>query len=436
ASGKARILHSPKESDKLQEGEILVTERTNPDWDPILKKAAGIITNQGGRTSHAAIVAREVGAAAIVGSNNATKVIKEGQEITVSCAEGDTGIVYDGLLDWDENEIDLSSLEKPKTQPMLILADPDQAFKFSFYPSAGVGLMRMEFIINNSIQIHPMALRHFDSLKDQAVKDKIQKLTHHYPDKADYFVHKLAEGIGTIAAAFYPKDVIVRTSDFKTNEYANLIGGKEFEPVESNPMLGFRGASRYYNPKYQDAFALECKALKRVRETMGFTNVKIMIPFCRTLKEADKVVGVLEENGLKRGENGLQLYMMTEIPNNIILAEQFAKYFDGFSIGSNDLTQLTLGVDRDSELLSDIFDINDPGVKQMIAMVIKSANKTNTKIGLCGQAPSDYPEFTQFLVETGINSISFNPDALISGIKNINKAEENIVQYGMAESSN
>ncbi|WP_324028132.1 phosphoenolpyruvate synthase [Maribacter sp. BPC-D8] len=436
SSGKARILHSPEESDKLQEGEILVTERTNPDWDPILKKAAGIITNQGGRTSHAAIVAREVGAAAIVGSNNATEVIKDGQEITISCAEGDTGVVYDGLLEWEENEVDLSTLGKPHTQPMLILADPDQAFKFSFYPSAGVGLMRMEFVINNSIQIHPMALKHFDTLKDQAVKDKIQKLTHHYPDKADYFVHKLAEGIGTIAAAFYPKDVIVRTSDFKTNEYANLIGGKEFEPVESNPMLGFRGASRYYNPKYQDAFELECKALKRVRETMGLNNVKVMIPFCRTLKEAEKVVAVLEKNGLKRGENGLQLYMMAEIPNNIILAEQFAKYFDGFSIGSNDLTQLTLGVDRDSELLSDIFDINDIGVKQMIAMVIESANKTNTKIGLCGQAPSDYPEFAQFLVEKGINSISFNPDALISGIKNINKAEKNIVEYGMAESSN
>ncbi|WP_158849245.1 phosphoenolpyruvate synthase [Algibacter sp. L1A34] len=436
ASGKARILHSPKESDKLQKGEILVTERTNPDWDPILKKAAGIVTNQGGRTSHAAIVAREVGAAAIVGSNNATEVIKDGQEITISCAEGDTGIVYDGLLEWNETEIDLTTLGKPKTQPMLILADPDQAFKFSFYPSAGVGLMRMEFVINNSIQIHPMALKHFDTLKDQAVKDKIQKLTHHYPDKSDYFVHKLAEGIGTIAAAFYPKDVIVRTSDFKTNEYASLIGGTEFEPVESNPMLGFRGASRYYNPKYQDAFALECKALKRVRETMGLTNVKVMIPFCRTLKEAAKVVEVLEKNGLKRGENGLQLYMMTEIPNNIILAEQFAEFFDGFSIGSNDLTQLTLGVDRDSELLSDIFDINDIGVKKMIAMVIKSAHKTNTKIGLCGQAPSDFPEFAQFLVEKGINSISFNPDALISGIKNINSAEKNKATFGMAESSN
>ncbi|EPR66364.1 phosphoenolpyruvate synthase [Cyclobacterium qasimii] len=424
SSGKARILHSPEESDKLQEGEILVTERTNPDWDPILKKAAGIITDQGGRTSHAAIVAREVGAAAIVGSNNATKVIKDGQDITISCAEGDTGIVYEGLLEWDEKEVDIAALEKPKTQPMLILADPEQAFKFSFYPSEGVGLMRLEFVINNSIQIHPMALKHFDDLKDAAVKEKIEKLTHHYPDKSDYFVHKLAEGIATIAAAFYPKDVIVRTSDFKTNEYANLIGGTEFEPVESNPMLGFRGASRYYNPKYQEAFALECKAIKKVRETMGLDNVKIMIPFCRTLKEAAKVVEVMGKNGLKRGEHGLQLYMMTEIPNNIILAEQFAEFFDGFSIGSNDLTQLTLGVDRDSELLSDIFDINDPGVKKMIAMVIESAHKTHTKIGLCGQAPSDYPEFAQFLVEKGINSISFNPDALISGIKNINNAEK------------
>ncbi|CAZ98007.1 phosphoenolpyruvate synthase [Zobellia galactanivorans] len=436
SSGKARILHSPEESDKLQKGEILVTERTNPDWDPILKKAAGIITDQGGRTSHAAIVAREVGAAAIVGSNNATKVIKDGQDITISCAEGDTGIVYDGLLEWNENEVDIAALGNPKTQAMLILADPEQAFKYSFYPSAGVGLMRLEFVINNSIQIHPMALKHFDRLKDPAVKEKIQKLTHHYPDKSDYFVHKLAEGIATIAAAFYPKDVIVRTSDFKTNEYANLIGGTEFEPVESNPMLGFRGASRYYNPKYQDAFALECMALKRVRETMGLTNVKVMIPFCRTLKEAAKVVSVLEKNGLKRGENGLQLYMMTEIPNNIILAEQFAEYFDGFSIGSNDLTQLTLGVDRDSELLSDIFDINDIGVKKMIAMVIESARKTHTKIGLCGQAPSDYPEFAQFLVEKGINSISFNPDALIAGIKNITKAEKNKIGYGMAQSSN
>ena len=436
SAGRARILHSPSESDKLRPGEILVTEKTDPDWDPILKKAAGIITDQGGRTSHAAIVAREVGAAAIVGAINATKAIKDGQEITISCADGDTGVVYDGILKWEEQVVDTTTLKKPETQPMLILADPDQAFKLSFYPSAGVGLMRLEFVINNYIQIHPMALRHFDTLKDASAKKEIEKLTHNYPDKADYFVHKLAEGIATIAAAFYPKDVIVRTSDFKSNEYANLIGGKEFEPLESNPMIGFRGASRYYHPKYQAAFELECKAMKMVREEMGFDNVKVMIPFCRTLKEADKVVTLMAKHGLKRGENGLQLYMMTEIPNNVILAEAFAQYFDGFSIGSNDLTQLTLGVDRDSELLSDIFDINDPGVKKMIEMVIASAHKTHTKIGLCGQAPSDYPEFAQFLVENGIDSISFNPDALISGINNINIAEESMVSFGLAANSN
>ncbi|MEG3659248.1 phosphoenolpyruvate synthase [Arenibacter palladensis] len=436
SAGKARIIHSPLESDKLQAREILITEKTDPDWDPILKKAAGIITDQGGRTSHAAIVAREVGAAAIVGTLNATKTIKDGQDITISCADGDRGVVYDGILKWDEKVVDIKSLKKPTTQPMLILADPEQAFKLSFYPTAGVGLMRLEFVINNSIQIHPMALKHFHKLKDTTAKTLIEKLTHHYPDKAKYFVHKLAEGIATIAAAFYPKDVIVRTSDFKSNEYANLIGGKEFEPLESNPMIGFRGASRYYHPKYQEAFELECMAMKMVREEMGFNNVKIMIPFCRTLKEAERVVDLMAAYGLKRGENGLQLYMMTEIPNNVILAEEFSHFFDGFSIGSNDLTQLTLGVDRDSELLSDIFDANDPGVKKMIALVIASACKTNTKIGLCGQAPSDYPEFAQFLVEQGINSISFNPDALIDGIKNINMAEESQVSFGMAESSN
>ncbi|MCM4163395.1 MULTISPECIES: phosphoenolpyruvate synthase [unclassified Arenibacter] len=436
AAGKARIIHSPLESYKLRPGEILITEKTDPDWDPILKKAAGIITDQGGRTSHAAIVAREVGAAAIVGTLNATKTITDGQQITISCADGDTGVVYDGILKWDEKTVDTKSLKKPATQPMLILADPEQAFKLSFYPSAGVGLMRLEFVINNSIQIHPMALKHFDNLKDTSVRTLIEKLTNHYPDKADYFVHKLAEGIATIAAAFHPKDVIVRTSDFKSNEYANLIGGKEFEPVESNPMIGFRGASRYYHPKYQEAFELECKALKMVREDMGLNNVKIMIPFCRTLKEAEKVVALMAHYGLKRGENGLELFMMTEIPNNVILAEEFSRFFDGFSIGSNDLTQLTLGVDRDSELLGDIFDTNDPGVKKMIAMVIASAHKTNTKIGLCGQAPSDYPEFAQFLVEAGINSISFNPDALIEGIRNINMAEQSKISFGMAESSN
>ncbi len=436
SAGRARILHSPKESDKLLEGEILVTERTDPDWDPILKKAGGIITDQGGRTSHAAIVAREMGAAAIVGTLNATKLIKDGQEITLSCAEGDAGIVYDGILEWDEKEVDTSNLRKPRTQPMLILADPDQAFKLSYYPAEGVGLMRLEFVINNAIQIHPMALKHFDTLKDVSAKREIERLTHHFPDKANYFVHKLAEGVATIAAAFYPKDVIVRTSDFKTNEYANLIGGREFEPIEANPMIGFRGASRYYHPKYQEAFELECRAMKMVREEMGFENVKVMIPFCRTLKEAKKVVDLMATYGLGRGENGLQLYMMVEIPNNVVLAEEFAQYFDGFSIGSNDLTQLTLGVDRDSGLLSDIFDINDPGIKKMLAMVLASAKRTHTKIGLCGQAPSDYPEFAHFLVENGIDSISFNPDALINGIRNINIAEERKVTFGMAASSN
>ena len=423
-SGKARILLSPKESDKLQPGEILVTEKTDPDWDPILKKAAGIITNQGGRTSHAAIVAREVGAAAIVGTINATQVIKDGQDVTISCTEGDTGIVYKGILKWQEKELDLKNLKKPKTQTMLILADPDQAFKLLFYPAIGVGLMRLEFVINNVIQIHPMALKHYDKIQDLQVKEKIEKLTHHFHNKEDYFIQKLAESVAKIAAAFYPNDVIVRMSDFKSNEYANLIGGNQFEPIESNPMIGFRGASRYYHPKYQEAFELECKAMKIVREDMGFDNVKIMIPFCRTLKEASKVVDLLGKNGLERGKQGLQVYMMTEIPNNVILAEEFANYFDGFSIGSNDLTQLTLGVDRDSQLLSDIFDCNDPGVKKIISMAIASAHKTKTKIGLCGQAPSDFPEFAQFLVEQGINSISFNPDALITGIENINKAEE------------
>jgi pyruvate,water dikinase len=427
STGKARILHSPKEAYKLQKGEILVTEKTNPDWDPILKKSGGIITNQGGRTSHAAIVAREVGTPAIIGTGNAVQVIRDGQDITISCAEGDTGKVYSGILKWEEKEVNIKAFKKPQTQPMLILADPEQAFRLSFYPAEGIGLMRLEFVINNSIQIHPMALKHFDKIKNSEVKQKIEKLTHHYHNKEQYFVHKLAEGVATIAAAFHPREVIVRMSDFKSNEYANLIGGQEFEPKESNPMIGFRGASRYYHAKYQEGFVMECQAMKMVREDMGLENVKIMIPFCRSLKEAKKVVDLMESYGLKRGENGLQFYMMTEIPSNVLLAEEFAEYFDGFSIGSNDLTQLTLGVDRDSELLSEIFDINDPAVKKMIAMVIESARKTKTKIGLCGQAPSDYPEFAQFLVEKGIDTISFNPDALITGIQNINEAEKRMV---------
>ena len=423
ASGKARILYSPAEISKLKEGEILVTERTDPDWDPVLKKATAIITDQGGRTSHAAIVAREVGAIAIVGAVNATSAIKDGQTITVSAAEGDTGFVYEGKLEWEEKTTDISHIKMPATKAMLILGHPEQAFKYSFLPNDGVGLMRMEFIINNAIGIHPMALQHFEKITDEKVRELIEKRTHHYSDKRDYFIHRLAEATSFIAAAFYPKDVIVRMSDFKSNEYANLIGGKEFEPNEENPMIGFRGASRYYHPLYKEGFEMECKAMKLVREEMGFTNVKLMIPFCRTVDEARKVTGLMKEYGLERGKNALELYMMVEIPSNALLAEKFAKHFDGFSIGSNDLTQLTLGADRDSSLLSDIFSPFDPDVMQLIRMSIEKAKAAGIKIGLCGQAPSDYPEYAKFLVECGIDSISFNPDALLKGIENILLAE-------------
>ncbi len=425
ASGKARILHSPLEISKLNEGEILVTERTDPDWDPVLKKATAIVTNQGGRTSHAAIVAREVGAIAIVGTGNGTTAIKDGQYITVSAADGDTGTVYDGLLKWDEKEIDITSIPKPATKTMLILAHPDEAFHYSFLPNDGVGLMRMEFIITNAIGIHPMALRHFDELNDSSTKEKISSITTQFPDKQEYFIQKLAEATAVIAAAFYPKDVIVRMSDFKSNEYANLLGGKQFEPNEENPMIGFRGASRYYHPLYKDGFEMECKAMKMVRNEMGLSNVKLMIPFCRTITEAQKVIEVMQEFGLKRNENGLELFVMIEIPSNALLAEEFAKYFDGFSIGSNDLTQLTLGADRDSELLSKTFSPFDPAVMQLIAMTLSKAKKTKTHTGLCGQAPSDYPEYAEFLIENGIDSISFNPDAILKGMENIYQAEKN-----------
>jgi pyruvate,water dikinase len=423
-AGKARILHSPADSHLLKEGEILVTQRTNPDWDPILKKAAGIITEQGGRTSHAAIVAREIGAVAVVGTGNATEVIPPGEEVTISCADGETGFVYEGRLAWEEHHTDIKDLQMPETQVMLILGDPEQAFRLAAYPNQGIGLMRLEFIINNAIQIHPMALVQFEKVKDKAVRQEIERLTHHYPDKARYFVHKLAEAVATIAAAFYPKDVIVRMSDFKSNEYANLIGGQFFEPKEDNPMLGFRGASRYYHPKYQPGFELECQAMRRVREEMGLENVKLMIPFCRSVEEAKKVIQVMEGQGLRRGTRGLELYMMVEIPSNVILAEDFARYFDGFSIGTNDLTQLVLGVDRDSDLLSDIFSASDPAVMKMISSVISTAHQTHSKIGLCGQAPSDDPAFASFLVEAGIHSISFNPDAVVKGINNMRQAEQ------------
>lgn len=428
ATGIARILHSPEESDKLNKGEIVVTEVTSPDWDPVLKKAAAIITNKGGRTSHASIVARELGVPAIVGCDEATTKIADGEMITVSCCEGETGFVYKGKLVFKEMTLDFSNIKKPETtEVMMIVGDPDKAFKLSFYPNDGVGLMRIEFIITHSVQIHPMALIKFNELKDAAVKQKIETLTHHYPNKEKYFIDKLSEGVATIAAAFYPKDVIVRMSDFKTNEYANLIGGRDFEPHEENPMLGFRGASRYYNDLYKEGFRLECEAIKKVRNEMGLINVKVMIPFCRTVEEGNKVIAVMKSYGLEQGVNNLEVYVMAEIPSNVILAEKFATIFDGFSIGSNDLTQLTLGIDRDSAIISDLFSEQNEAAKEMIATMIHKAKKAGVKIGLCGQAPSDFPEFANFLVEQGIDSISFNPDALLKGIENINKAELNFV---------
>ena len=428
ATGIARVLHSPQEAGKLKSGEIIIADTTSPDWDPVLQKSAGLITNKGGRTSHAAIVARELGVPAVVGCADATSKIKDGQLITVSCSEGKKGFVYEGELKFTTTEHDFSNTKKPKkTQVMLIVGDPDNAYELSFYPNDGVGLMRIEFIITHSVQIHPMALVKFNELKDKSVKQKIQKLTHLYTDKKQYFVDKLSEGVATIAAAFYPKDVIVRMSDFKTNEYANLIGGKDFEPHEENPMLGFRGASRYYNDLYTEGFRLECEAILKVRNDMGLTNVKVMIPFCRTVDEGKKVIAIMKKYGLKQGANNLEIYVMAELPSNVILADQFAKIFDGFSIGSNDLTQLTLGIDRDSSIISDLFSEDNDAPKEMISMVIRKAKKAGVKIGLCGQAPSDLPEFARFLVEEGINSISFNPDALLKGIKNINKAEKKTI---------
>ncbi|MBP6730769.1 MAG: phosphoenolpyruvate synthase [Chitinophagales bacterium] len=424
SSGIARIINSPAEADRLQQGEVLVTDITNPDWDPILKRASAIITNKGGRTSHAAIVAREMGTNAIVGTIDATQKIKDGDAVTVSCAQGKNGVVYEGLLTWQERQINFRDIKMPETAPMLILGDPDKAFKYSFYPNCGIGLMRLEFIINSAIRIHPMALVKFDALTDKKVRQEIESITSQYSNKEEYFIDKLSQAVSTIAAAFYPKEVIVRMSDFKTNEYANLIGGQSFEPKEENPMIGFRGASRYYNERYREGFRLECEAMKRVRDEMGLTNVKLMIPFCRTVEEGNKVVSLMSDYGLVRGENGLEIYVMAEIPSNVILAKEFAEVFDGFSIGSNDLTQLTLGLDRDSAIISDLFDENNEAVKIMISNVIRAAHSAGAKIGLCGQAPSDFPDFARFLVEHGIDSISYNPDALLKGIENMVKGEE------------
>jgi len=430
-SGKARILNSPQEGHLLQPGEILVTDITNPDWDPILKKAGAIITNKGGRTSHSAIVARELGTVAVVGCGNATSAIKNGQEITVSCAETKEGKVYEGLLHWEIKEQDFSQLAMPETAPMLILADPEKAFDLSHFPNKGVGLMRMEFAISNTIKIHPNALCEPEKVINEADILAIKELTKGYENGKLYFVDKLAEAVATVAASFYPKDVIVRMSDFKSNEYANLIGGTYFEPKEENPMIGFRGASRYYSDFYRKGFALECEAMKKVRNEMGLHNVKLMIPFCRTIEEGQKVIAEMAANGLIQGKNlpagqvgDLEIYVMIEIPSNVLLADEFAHLFDGFSIGSNDLTQLTLGLDRDSALVSYLFSEQNPAVKALIRETIHAAKRNHIKVGLCGQAPSDIPEFAQFLVEEGIDSISFNADALIHGIENILVAEK------------
>lgn len=423
-SGKARILNTPQEGYLLLDGEIIITDLTNPDWDPIMKRAAAIITNKGGRTSHAAIVARELGTVAVVGCGNATTVIKNGQEITVSCAEGKEGNIYDGLLKWEVQEQDFSTLEIPKTNPMLILADPERAFELSYYPNEGVGLMRMEFAISNTIKIHPLALCEPEKVVDENVIATIKELTKDYTDPKKYFVDELAKAVSIVAAAFYPKDVIVRMSDFKSNEYRNLVGGQYFEPDEENPMIGFRGASRYYSDFYRKGFALECDAMKKVRNEMGLTNVKLMIPFCRTVEEGKMVLAEMEKNELVQGVNELEVYVMVEIPSNVLLAEEFAKLFDGFSIGSNDLTQLTLGLDRDSSLVSYLFSEENPAVKALIKQTIKVAKKYGIKVGLCGQAPSDIPAFAKFLVGERIDSISFNPDALIKGIENILEAEK------------
>jgi pyruvate,water dikinase len=413
ASGKARVVHSLEQLSEVMPGEVLVANTTTPDWEPIMKTASAIVTNRGGRTCHAAIVSRELGIPAVVGAEGATEKVKTDEFVTVSCAEGDEGLVYEGDLPFHTDEIKLDHLKRPKTRIMMNLANPELAFSLSMIPNDGVGLARMEFIISSYIKIHPMALAHPEMVSDAVILDQIRSLTFGYEDMSDYFVDKLAQGVGTITAAFYPKPVIVRMSDFKTNEYASLIGGQFFEPKEENPMIGFRGASRYYDERYREGFALECGAMKRVREEMGLVNLILMIPFCRRTDEAERVLEEMAGNGLSRGENGLEIYVMCEIPNNVILIDEFSNLFDGFSIGSNDLTQLTLGVDRDSALVAHDFDERDAGVMKMVSMTIKGAKRNKRHSGICGQAPSDYPEFAEFLVREGIDSISLNPDSVM-----------------------
>jgi pyruvate,water dikinase len=426
AAGKVCLIKSADDIDRFEEGTILVTEMTDPDWVPIMKKAKGIVTDYGGRTSHAAIVSRELGIAAVVGCGDATESLNDDQEITISCAEGDQGYIYEGILDFETSEICLEDIPDTQTEMMMNMASPAAAFRWWWLPVNGIGLARMEFIINDMIKIHPLALVHLDKLEDKGAKKEIQEMTRAYENKEDYFVDHLARGLGKIAASQYPQPVIVRMSDFKTNEYADLIGGRQFEPQESNPMLGFRGASRYYSEKYKAGFAMECRAIKRVREELGLVNVVVMIPFCRTPEEADKVYEVMAENGLIRGQAGLEVYVMAEVPSNVILADQFAERFDGFSIGSNDLTQLVLGVDRDTSEIVHLFDERNAAVKQQIRQLIQIAHQAGKKVGICGQAPSDYPEFAAFLIQEGIDSISLNPDSVVATLTRVAEEEERL----------
>ena len=411
--GPARVIKSVQNITEFQPGDVLITQRTDPDWEPIMKRASAIVTDQGGRTCHAAIIARELGIPAIVGCGNATQQIKTGQAVTITCAEGEVGKVYGGHLPFTVEETAIDQLPRTRTQILMNVGNPEEVLRLAEIPCDGVGLARMEFIIANHIKVHPLALLHFDQLEDDQTKQEIATLTALYPHKPDYFVERLAHGLGTIAAAFYPKPVVIRLSDLKSNEYANLLGGSSFEPKEENPMIGWRGASRYTDPRYRDAFALECLALQRVRSEMGLTNVIPMVPFCRTPAEGQQVLDEMAKYGLVRGENDLQVYVMCEIPSNVILADEFSRLFDGFSIGSNDLTQLTLGLDRDSALVAHLFDERNAGVKAMVSNVIAKAKDNQRKIGICGQAPSDYPEFAEFLVKQGIDSISLNPDSVV-----------------------
>jgi pyruvate,water dikinase len=432
AVGTVRVIKDVRDMHAFQAGEVLVTEMTDPDWVPIMKKAAAIITNSGGRTCHAAIVSRELGTPAVVGTRNATASLRDGMVVTVNCADGEEAVIYEGALEFEVRRTKLTGWQETRTKIMMNIGEPELAFEHSFIPNSGVGLARIEFLFTDLIKAHPLALMNFDRLKDEEAKRQIAELTAAYPDKTRYFVDRLAEGVGRIAAAFWPNEVIVRASDFKSNEYAGLLGGAEFEPKESNPMIGWRGASRYYDETYKPAFKLECEAYRKVRDEMGLTNMVLMVPFCRTPEEGRKVQAVMAECGLRRGRNGLKIYVMVEIPSNVILADEFAKLFDGFSIGSNDLTQLTLGVDRDSSLVSHVYDERSEAPKAMVRMAIQAAKRNKIKVGICGQAPSDFPDFAEFLVEEGIDSISLNPDTVLKTSQVIAKMEAKLKRGGKA----